>query len=76
MQKASERVADSIGYLQRAFHIAYGGDSMGKETHKAFLFGQHQSGLRLDLKRSPAVPEARTYQELSIAEQRSSGSWS
>ena len=67
VQKQPEKVADFIRRLERAFHIAYGGDSMGKETREAFLFGQLQEGLRLDLMHSPAVSGARTYQELSMA---------
>ena len=31
VQKEPEKVADFIHRLERAFHIAYGGDSMGKE---------------------------------------------
>lgn len=42
VQKEPEKVADFIRRLERAFHIAYGGDSMGKETREAFLFGQLQ----------------------------------
>ena len=37
---------------------------MAKETHEAFLFGQLQEVLRLDLMCSPALSGAQTYQEL------------
>lgn len=38
VQKEPERVADFVRHMERAFHNAYGGDSMGKETCEVSLW--------------------------------------
>ena len=67
VQRESEKVADFIRRLERTFRIAYGRDSISKDTREAFLYGQLQEGLRIELMRSPSVSGARSYQELTLA---------
>ena len=67
VQKETEKVADYIRRLERVFHIAYGRDSMSKETRQSFLYGQLQEGLRHDLMQNAAVSGALTYTELIMA---------
>lgn len=67
VQKEGENVADFVRRLERAFRIAYGGDSIEKGVREAFLYGQLQEGLRQDVMRSPAVSGAMAYQELTMA---------
>ena len=67
VQKETEKVADYIRRLERVFHIAYGRDSMSKETCQSFLYGQLQEGLRHDLMQNAAVSGALTYTELIMA---------
>ncbi len=39
VQEEMEGVADFIRRLERVFHIAYGRESMSKETRQSFLYG-------------------------------------
>ena len=66
-QNEGEKVADFVRRLERAFHIAYGREAIAKETREAFLYGQLQEGLRMDVLRNPAVSGALTYRELIMA---------
>ena len=66
-QKETEKVADFVRRLERVFHIAYGRESITKDTREAFLYGQLQEGLRIDVLRNPAVSGALTYPELIMA---------
>ena len=67
LQGETECVADYIRRLETLFQVAFGGDRLSRETREAFLYGQLQEGLRLQVMRSPSVSGAQTYKELCMS---------
>ena len=67
VQTDNETVAGYICRLEKAFHIAFGNDKLGRETKETMLYGQLQEGLRLDILRSARVSGAMSYKELCMA---------
>lgn len=72
-QGVYELVANFVRRLQRTFNIAYGWDRVIQETKEAFLFGQLQEGLRLELLRGPEVSWTLGYRELCAAAKTDQG---
>ena len=66
IQREHENVADFVRRLERVFSVAYGKEHMSQETREAFLYGQLQEGLRIDLMRNPSVSGALAYKELCM----------
>ena len=66
-QQLGEKVADFVRRLERAFNIAYGRETLTKETREAFLYGQLQEGLLIQLLQNAAVSGAQNYRELVMA---------
>ena len=66
-QQEGESVADFIRRLEQLFKLAYGRDSMSKETHGTLLHGQLQEGLHYDIMKAPAVSVSHGYKELCLA---------
>jgi len=58
---------DYVCRLERAFHIAFGNDKLGKETKETMLYGQLQESLHLGFLRSASVSRAMSYKELCMA---------
>ena len=66
-QQLGEKVADFVRRLERAFNIAYGRETLTKETREAFLYGQLQEGILIQLLQNAAVSGAQNYRELVMA---------
>ena len=66
-QQLGEKVTDFVRRLERAFNIAYGRETLTKETREAFLYGQLQEGLLIQLLQNAAVSGAQNYRELVMA---------
>jgi hypothetical protein len=66
-QRPGELVADFIRRVERTFQVAYGRDTMSRETKDALQHGQLQEGLLQEILQGPAVSGAQTYKELCAA---------
>lgn len=67
MQGDSKTVADYVCRLEKAFHVAFGSDGLGRETKEAMLYGQLQEGLRLGILKSLSVSVVLNYKGLCMA---------
>ena len=67
VQTDNETVTDYVCRLEKAFHIAFGNDKLGKETKETMFYGQLQEGLHLGILRSTSVSGAMSYKELYMA---------
>ena len=67
MQCHGESAAEFIRRLEKAYQVAYGKDSLNKDTRDALLYGQLYEGLRYELMRAPTVSGTKSYQELCVA---------